>query len=295
MTASQDIQDIQTVPQDDVSARAASEFAADTPPMAGQALRAYDAQTRRRREDDLIVQYLPMVHRIVHQVAAYLQPPLSHDDLVSAGAIGLVKAARDFDPTRDAEFKTYAYIRIRGAVIDELRGWSFAPPTVKKMFDNAQAVTERILQERGTAPSDEEVAKALDLPLEKLYQVYETARARHFLSISGADDEAPALGDFLAAPDNVTPGSRMERQEIRKALAEAIKDLPEKQRQIILLYYHRELTMKQVSEAMELTESRISQLHAAALFKLSVQMKQWRQDAPVETQQKPHEAAARSF
>jgi len=239
------------------------------------ALRAYDDQMRRSRQDELIIQYLPLVHRIVHQVASYLQPPLTREDLISAGTIGLVKAARDFDPTKDAEFKTYAYIRIRGAVIDELRGWSFAPPTVKKLFDQAQEIAERMMQEHGTVADDEQIADAMNIPLDKLYQIYETARARHFLSISGADDESPALGGLLAAGGSA-PGDRMEREEMRKLLAQAIKELPDKQRQIILLYYHRELTMKQVSEAMDLTESRISQLHAAALFKLSVRMKQWR-------------------
>ena len=294
MTQPLDIQDIQAAPDNSAPAQAAaSQFVAPAP-RADRALRAYDSQTRQRREDELIVQYLPLVHRIVHQVAAWLQPPLSRDDLVSAGCIGLVKAARDFDPSKDAEFKTYAYIRVRGAVIDELRGWSFAPPTAKKLFDRAQDAAEHFLQEHGVIASDEQIARALDLPLEKLYQVYETARARHFLSISGADDDTPALGSFLAAPDNA-PGDRMERQELKTALVEALKELPEKQRQIVLLYYHRELTMKQVAEVMELTESRISQLHAAALFKLAVRLKQWRHDDAAETEPKPEEEAIRSL
>lgn len=257
--------------------------------FAGHALRAYDDQTRRHREDEMIVQYLPLVHRIVHQVASYLQPPLTREDLISAGTIGLVKAARDFDPTKDAEFKTYAYIRIRGAVIDELRGWSFAPPTAKKLFDQVQEVTERTLQEQGTVATDEQIAKALDITVDKLYQIYETARARHFLSISGADDESPALGSFLTASDGAMPGDRMEREEMKKALVQAMKELPEKQRQIILLYYHRELTMKQISEVMELTESRIS------LFKLSVRMRQWQQDDPAESESEPQDTVMRSF
>ncbi len=241
----------------------------------GSALRAYDDQMRRSRQDEWIVQYLPLVHRIVHQVASYLQPPLTREDLISAGTIGLVKAARDFDPTKDAEFKTYAYIRIRGAVIDELRGWSFAPPTVKKLFDQAQQIAEEHLQEHGTAAGDEQIADRMGIGLDKLYQVYETARARHFLSISGGDDETPALDGLLAAGGSA-PGDRLEHEEMRRTLALAIKELPDKQRQIILLYYHRELTMKQISQVLELTESRICQLHAAALFKLSVRMNQWR-------------------
>jgi len=253
--------------------KAAAEFA-ENGFLTGQALRAYGSQMHPRQEDQRILQYLPLVHRIVSQVTSYLQPPLSREDLVSAGTIGLVKAARDFDPTRDAEFKTYAYIRIRGAVIDELRGWSFAPPSVKKLIDRAQECAERIMNERGTLPDDEELAEQMGLEPEKLMQVFETARARHFLSISGLEEDGPALGSFLAA-DTPEPGRRVERLELKKQLAEAMRRLPEKQRQIILLYYHRELTMKQVAEIMELTESRISQLHAAALFKLSVQMKQW--------------------
>jgi RNA polymerase sigma factor for flagellar operon FliA len=130
------------------------------------------------------------------------------------------------------------------------------------------------MNERGTLPDDEEIAAELGLEPEKLMQVYETARARYFLSINGLDDEAPALAGLLAA-GGPEPGHRAERHELKKALAAAMRNLPEKQRQIILLYYHRELTMKQIAEAMELTESRISQLHAAALFKLSIQMKQW--------------------
>jgi RNA polymerase sigma factor for flagellar operon FliA len=258
--------------------QAASEFA-ENGYLAGRALRAYGTQMHPRHEDERILQYLPLVQRIVSQVTSYLQPPLSREDLISAGTIGLVKAARDFDPTRDAEFKTYAYIRIRGAVIDELRGWSFAPPSVKKLIDRAHELAERQMNEQGTLPSDEELAEQMGVEPEKLMQVYETTRARHFLSISGLEEDGPAIGSFLAAA-TPEPGRRAERQELKKHLAQAMRNLPEKQRQIVLLYYHRELTMKQIAEVLELTESRISQLHAAALFKLSLQMKSWNEGQP---------------
>ena len=243
--------------------------------LTGQALKAYGRQmNHQKNEDELILQFLPLVHRIVSQVASYLKPPLSREDLVSAGTIGLVKAARDFDPSKDAEFKTYAYIRVRGAVIDELRGWSFAPPAIKKLIDQARDISERAVNESGRPPSDDELASEMGIDSDKMYQVFETARARHFLSINGMDEESPALGQFLAS-DSKSPDSSMEQGELKKHLVEAIQELPEKHRQIILLYYHRQLTMKQISEVMDVTESRISQLHAAALFKLSVHMKQW--------------------
>ena len=245
------------------------------PHLAGQALKAYATSAKESRGDDLIIQYLPLVHRIVSQVVSYLKPPLSREDLISAGTIGLIKASHDYDPTKDAEFKTYAYIRIRGAVIDEMRQWSFAPPALVRQFDQAQEITERAIEETGVAPTDEQLAGELDIPVEKLYRMFETVRARHFLSIHGLSDEAPALGQCLEARDSQPPSYRLEQEEMIEQLSNAIHKLPEKQRRIVVLYYHKELTMKQIAEVLEITESRISQLHAAALFKLASVLKRW--------------------
>jgi RNA polymerase sigma factor for flagellar operon FliA len=258
----------QTEPQASPSASLASEFL-EPQPSVDQAARMYAGHNRKQREDDMIVKYLPLVHKIVSQVAAYLQPPLSREDLISAGTIGLVKAARDFDPSRDASFKTYAYIRIRGAVIDELRSWSFAPPDIKRQFDQAQEISSRMMERDGQMPADDQVAEQLGISTDKMYRIFETARARHFLSIHGADGESPMLGHMLAGS---TPGpeEEIEREELIEALTRAITRLPEKQRRIVVMYYQKELTMKQIAEVLEITESRVSQLHAAALFKLSV-------------------------
>ncbi len=267
----------QKIPAEGASevSRMAAQFTADQPVPAGQALRAYGSQVRETQEERLIVQYLPLVHRIVSQIMTYLHPPLDRDDLVSAGTIGLVKAARDFDPTKDAEFKTYAYIRVRGAVIDELRQWSFAPPALIRQYEQAQEISARALEETGLPPTDEELAERLEIPVEKLYQMFETVRARHFRSIHGIDDESPSLGDCLAAEGTDDPSSRMEREELVGQLAAAIQNLPKKQSRIIVLYYHKELTMKQIAEVLEITESRVSQLHAAALFSLSTALRHW--------------------
>jgi RNA polymerase sigma factor for flagellar operon FliA len=259
----------------------AREFAATTEEpnnrrLKEQALRAYSQQISQAREDKLILEYLPMVHKIVQQVVTYLQPPLSREDLISAGTIGLVKAARDFDPTKDAEFKTYAYIRVRGSVIDELRGWSFTPVALKKQFAHAQEVLRRMTENGKAAPTDEQLAERLGVPLDKMYKMFETARARHFLSIHGVSDEAPSLGSMLSAADTVDPGEGLEKAELLEALTKAITALDNRQRRIIVLYYNKELTMKQIASILEITESRVSQLHASALFKLSVRLKRWR-------------------
>lgn len=240
---------------------------------AGQAARVYSSHSRKQREDELIVKYLPLVHKIVNKIVTYLQPPLSKDDLVSAGTVGLVKAARDFDPSKDAEFKTYAYIRIRGAVIDELRSWSFAPANIKRQFDQAQEISSQMLEEQGTVPDDADLAGRLGMTTEKMYRMFETARARHFLSIHGADEESPMLGNLLSSGE-AGVSDAIEMEELIEKMTRVIQELPEKQRRIVVMYYQKELTMKQIAEVLEITESRVSQLHAAALFKLSVQLKE---------------------
>jgi RNA polymerase sigma factor FliA len=262
----------QTEPQASPSVSLAAEFLEPQPSL-DQAARLYAGHSRKRREDEMIVKYLPLVHKIVSQIATYLQPPLSREDLISAGTIGLVKAARDFDPSRDAVFKTYAYIRIRGAVIDELRSWSFAPPDIKRQFDQAQEISSRMLERDGQMPADDQVAQQLGISTEKMYRIFETARARHFLSIHGGSTETPMLGQMLVS-STAGPEEEIEREELLEAMTQAITQLPEKQRRIVVMYYQKELTMKQIAEVLEITESRVSQLHAAALFKLSVRLGQ---------------------
>ena len=262
--------------QPQTAGRAALEFLEPQPAVpAQQALKAYSSCQQQSREDELIVRYLPLVYRIVGKVVSYLRPPLSREDLISAGMVGLVKAARDYDASRDAEFKTYAYIRIRGAVIDEMRSWSFTPPNVRRQFEQAQDVSRRVLEKDGFLPSDEELAGKLGIGLDKMYRMFETARAKHFISLSGMDDDSLMLGQTLSGGDSHRPEQSMERDELVENLAAAIGKLSEKHRQVIVLYYNKELTMKQIAEVLEVTESRVSQLHAGALFRLSVLLKDW--------------------
>ena len=217
-----------------------------------------------------------MVPKIVHRVITYLKPPLSFEDLVSAGTIGLVKAARDFDPSYEVEFKTYAYIKIKGAILDELRGWSFVPANLYKQIRTARQLAQKITEQTGTAPTEALLAEKLGITDDKLYQTLETARAQHFVSIDAIEENAPALGELLTAANTTTPVLQLEQAELIDKLTEAIQQLSKRQRQIILLYYQQHLTMKQIAQVFNITEPRISQLHASALFNLSVKLKQWK-------------------
>ena len=234
---------------------------------------AYAQQSREMLEEKWILDHLPLVRHIVQKVAAQVSRRLEMEDLISAGTLGLVKAARTFDPTRDVEFKTYAYIRVRGAVIDELRRISFVPSSVHAEIRRIQATYHEHLAANANPPSDEELAASVGMSLGRLYKTLEEARKQHFLSIHGLTDEQPVLGPLIPADKAKAPDAEAEQNELLEGLTQAIRDLPKRDRTVLLLYYERDLTMKEAAEVMGVTESRVSQIHAAAVFKLSMKLR----------------------
>jgi RNA polymerase sigma factor for flagellar operon FliA len=240
------------------------------------AVRAYSDQKKRTVDNEQIAQFLPMVRKIARRVITYLKPPLSFEDLVSAGTVGLVKAAGDFDPSYQADFKTYAYIRIKGAILDELRRWSFIPANRNKQVHNVTELARQITEQTGTVPTDAELADKLGVTVDEIYRTFEIARARRFVSIDGFGEDIPARSNTLVATKTAGPDKQIEQSELTEELAEAIQQLSERRRQIILLYYQQCLTMKQIADALKITEARVSQLHASALFNLSVKLRKWK-------------------
>jgi RNA polymerase sigma factor for flagellar operon FliA len=198
--------------------------------------------------------------------------------LVSAGTVGLVKAAHDYDSSHQAEFKTYAYIRIRGAILDELRNWSFVSGNIDKQIGEAAKISLEITNQTGAVPADEELAEKLQISVDKLYQTFEMARAKHFVSMDSLLVGLPATGSALAASKTPTPEQQLEKAELIDKLTQAIQQLNKRQRQVIILYYQQHLTMKQIGQLFNITEPRVSQLHASALFNLSVKLRQWNDD-----------------
>ncbi|HBG26583.1 MAG: hypothetical protein A2Y10_16215 [Planctomycetes bacterium GWF2_41_51] len=234
---------------------------------------AYNGSRDNTARSEMILQFIPMVHKIVQRAVTYIKPPLSYEDLVSAGTVGLIKAARDYNPSFQAEFKTYAYIRVKGAVLDELRNFSLLPANVDKQIKDASKTSIEITNQTGKAPTDEELADKLQITVDKLYQTFENARTKNFVSIDSTSDNSLSIGSTLIASDTPSPDKQLEQSELIEKLTEAILQLSERQRQIIILYYHKELTMKQIAEVFKITEPRVSQLHSSALFNLSVKMR----------------------
>jgi RNA polymerase sigma factor for flagellar operon FliA len=241
--------------------------------LQAKAAEAYVKESRDAREQEWILGHLPLVRHVVQRITANLSRGVDLEELISAGTLGLVKAARAYDPAKHTEFKTYAYIRIRGAVIDELRGRSFVPPAVHRTIRRIREAYQAIQAETGRMPEDQELADRAGLTLEKLYLALEDARRQHFLSIHGLSEDHPALDALIPADNSTSPGPEAERHELLDKLTRAVQEMPERDRTMILLYYERDLTMKEVAEVLGVTESRVSQMHAAALFRLSMKLR----------------------
>jgi len=246
--------------------------------MKAVALRSYEVQKTRTVSEDQLTDFLPLVNRIAHKVASYLRPPLSYEDLVSAGVVGLIKAVRDYDGSHGAGFKTYAYIRIKGAILDELRSASMLPTAVNRQVKEVQDLSRRIIEKTGTPPTDEELADTLGVSLEEIYQLMDSARVQRFVSLNAFEGEGPSLDETLPAPHAASPDRQLERTELVEGLAGAIGRLDSKRRQVVVLYYQQHLTMKQIAGVLGITESRVSQLHASALFSLSATLRAWKDE-----------------
>jgi len=234
---------------------------------------AYAAQSRDAADDQRIVEYLPLVRHVVQKVSASLPRHIDSDDLISAGTLGLVRASRRFDPSKKVDFKTYAYICIRGAVIDELRHRSFVSTNIHHQIRKVRECYQRHVSAHGSPPDDEDLAAQAGMTQEQLYRVLQEARRQHFLSIHGLTEEQPALASLAPADEGPSPVEQAERRETLEQLAAAIRELPERDRVLLVLYYERDLTMKEIAEVLSVTESRVSQLHASAVFKLSMKMR----------------------
>ena len=225
-------------------------------------------------EDKFVEQYLPLVKHIVSRIMIGLPACVSREDLESAAALGLVKAAREFDSSREVDFKTYAYIRIRGAVLDELRAQAFVPPKVHARVRAVQRAYSDFVASGVANPTEKQLAEKAGLTVAHVHSAMDGARTQTFMSLNAItrDDEPALLGGLVSSAFGA-PAEGAEKAEVRERLAGAIRSLPEKERLAVLLYYYEDLNMKEVGKVLGISESRVSQLHATALLRLSMKLK----------------------
>ncbi|MFN0087982.1 MAG: FliA/WhiG family RNA polymerase sigma factor [Blastocatellia bacterium] len=219
-------------------------------------------------KESLIEAHLPQVRFIAERLAAKLPPSVDRDDLIGAGVIGLLSAVDKFDPSRDVQFRTYAEMRVRGAMLDCLRSLDWAPRSLRQRSRELEAAYRQIESERGRPAGEDEVAAVLGLSLAQFHALLGELRGLTLLMLDGSGEEDGQAPPQIPDDPAHSPLAIYERTDGRARLIKAMDRLPERERQVVALYYLEELTMREVGEVMGVTESRVSQIHTQAIVRL---------------------------
>ena len=224
------------------------------------------------KRDEMIMKYAPLVKNIVGRLAAKLPIDIADkEDLVNVGIMGLMTALDKFDKTRNVQFETYASFRIRGAVLDELRAKDWVPRATRSKDNMLESAIFALRKRLGRAPSEEEIAEHLGISLEDYYKLLDEARCVSLISTENLPPdylERYSREDIMDEVSKGNPLNSLVTMEVKDKLKKAIDQLPEKERLVLSLYYYEEMTMKEAGRVMDLTESRVCQLHAQAVLRL---------------------------
>lgn len=222
----------------------------------------------------LLEQHTVLVKRIAYHLLARLPASVQVDDLIQSGMIGLFEAANNFDNSKGASFETFAGIRIRGAMLDEIRRGDWTPRSVHK---NSRMISEAIKQlesQLGRDVSDIEVAEKLDISLNEYHHMLSEVSTGKILGIDdlGVNEDAIKFGDECLGDD---PYQAIEQSSFKKSLVQCIKSLPEREALVLSLYYDEELNLREIGQVLEVSESRVSQIHSQAMHRLKARMQSW--------------------
>lgn len=224
----------------------------------------------------LITECLPLVKFVAHRISARLPSHVEVDDLIHSGILGLMDAIKKFEPGRNVKFKTYAEQRIRGAILDGLRDLDWVPRSLRRKKKDIENAYHFLEQQLGRAATDEEVALHLEIALEELHKSLDELKGVTLGTFmeAGEDGEGENLISFVPDPDAEDPSITLQARELRTMLKDAVEKLPTKERFVVQLYYFDELTMKEIGTLLNITESRVSQLHTKSMLRLRGKLKE---------------------
>lgn len=231
--------------------------------------------------NNLMERYLPLVRYIAERISIKLPKNVDVDDLSSAGIFGLMDAINGYDPERGVKFETYCTTRIRGAILDELRSLDWVPRLVRSKANQLERTLQQLEAELGRPPEDHEVAERLGLTLDEYADLEREASAASMVSLnkswgndSDGDDDMPRM-DIVQDKKVSDPSERLQRDEIKRLITQSLNDT---EKLIIILYYYEELTMKEIGVILDLSESRVCQIHSKIIVRLSVQFRNYREE-----------------
>ena len=230
-----------------------------------------------KTSNELVVLHEPLVKRIAYHLMSRLPASVQADDLIQAGMIGLIEASRKFDPEQGASFETYAGIRIRGSMLDEIRRTDWTPRSVHRKAREVAEAVRQIENEKGRDARGVEVAQVMGLELAEYHKILQDATGCRIFSF----EDPGTLGEENCAQHARQPNQPLENlqnSDFKDGLAEAIKGLPERERLVMALYYDEELNLREIGEILGVSESRVCQIHGQALIRLRARMEQWLTD-----------------
>ncbi len=223
--------------------------------------------------DYFVVKYAPLVKYVAGKISMSMPQNVEFEDLIAYGIFGLIDAINKFDPSRGIKFKTYAMTRVRGAIFDELRSIDWVPRSIRQKAKQIELVISELENKLGRTVEDEEIAKEMGVSGEEFQIILNKLSGASILSLNdiwylGDDSDELSIIETLEAPENMNPDVLIEKEEIRDHIVEAIKKLPDKEKKVIVLYYYEDLTLKEIGAVLDVTESRVSQLHTKAIMRL---------------------------
>jgi RNA polymerase sigma factor for flagellar operon FliA len=220
-------------------------------------------------------QYSPLVRRLAHQMIAKLPANVEIDDLIQVGMIGLTDAMTRFDAAQGVQFETFATQRIRGAMLDELRGADWMSRGTRKQQREIEAAVHKLEQQLGRAPQESEIAKSMGLTLGDYQELLGKVRGTQLIyleDMSGDDGDADFL-DRHVGTEEENPLAQLQDRRMREALVEAIKTLPEREQYVMSMYYEQDMNLKEIAAVLGVTESRVCQLHSQSIARLRAKMR----------------------
>ncbi len=233
--------------------------------------------TGRLDANALLKQYSPLVRRLAHQMIAKLPANVEIDDLIQVGMIGLHDALGRFDAEQGVQFETFATQRIRGAMLDELRGADWMSRGNRRQQREIEAAVHRLEQKLGRAPQESEIAKELGVSLAEYQDTLTKVRGTQlvYLEDMSGDEGGDEFLDRHVANEEANPLAQLQDHRMREALVEAIKKLPEREQYVMSMYYEHDMNLKEIAAVLGVTESRVCQLHSQSIARLRVKLREW--------------------
>ena len=229
----------------------------------------YKRTGRSELQEKIVERYLSLVHYLSHRLITFSTPTLDKEDLYSAGVIGLLEAIERFDLEKNVEFKSYATLRIKGAIIDEIRRFDWVPRSVRKKSKMLDATIHQLFSKLNRMPSDDEIAEELEMSVTEYYQLTDSIGPLFLFSLDSAIDGEQGETTYAEnLVDTYDEEVETSREALKDGLKSGIQNLPERERLVISLYYYENLNLKEIGAVLGVSESRVSQIHSSAISKL---------------------------